>query len=1060
MQKARRKQVPLGFAFLSLGIALALLFGASEGVAQVTGKVIGNVTDRDTGQPLVGAQVVIEGTNLGNISNEDGYYFINNVPVGVQRVTSQYLGYQTTSQDERILAGQTSTIDFALASEVIQAEGIVATIEREPLVARDNTISKTRFTPEEVQGLPVGGIADLVDLSAGVYIGQGGFIIRGGRGSESATYVDGALITDFASQRNNTSVGRFAVEEVDVITGGFNAEFGHAQSGIVNIVTREGGRDFSGNLRFTTDGQFGTSGYTSTELEEIANTLTFDEQKCCGFNSLQASLGGSIVPEKLTFFASGEITGAADRDPRSGGFNPAEGVFNSNGSTETILPGNRGDGTRLQGKVTSFLTGSSKISATYLFSRDQDESFSHGLGGGLLQYLNGASRIKTHDVIVGFDQQIFQTAERSLNLQIRGNWHTTKLVSGPPVNPQLAQVAIDAGLGALCGDLCVNTEDTFEDDFLNYRFNDIEFFFEDAFFPGGVTQAQKDATGCFCPIVLPLVDTPSSRAIDPDPVFGIAQIWRSGGWCCGFTLRDEDRIGIRVDLDGQLNRVHRGKAGFEYNDVSIDQLSGGFTTPQNSASYFAEPKIMAAYVQDRLDYGDLVTDLGLRLDRWDPNATFPAQRVNGELVYAPGIVACEISIHPQCQPGQETLEADAKTEIAPRIGVAHPITDATQVRLSYGKFHQLPELRHFFASYTTDFEAAQNNPNILYGNPNLDYVETTAFEAGITHLISENLVLDVVGYNRDRRGAIRLDVFQPGSVVPDERRIFTNGDNGNVKGVDITLSKRYSNYFSTDLAWSLQWARGTTSSPTEWAGSGFGRLFDPLNPGILLPPPSELQPESFDRLHNINWQFTLRFPADFREGTTVGTLLENFGLYMVYNAHSGEPFTRRARTGQGEALEDIGTSRLPWVHSGDIRVTKGIDILGDLGFEVFATVENFLDVKNIINVNSGSGEPDVSGIERRLSASPTIPEIYRTDGSAAADYPVAVSALAPEFRARFAKQDDDGDGVISLAEAQENLYEALVASGSEASFIGIGVGDSPFNYGTPRLIRFGAEIRW
>jgi hypothetical protein len=192
----------------------------------------------------------------------------------------------------------------------------------------------------------------------------------------------------------------------------------------------------------------------------------------------------------------------------------------------------------------------------------------------------------------------------------------------------------------------------------------------------------------------------------------------------------------------------------------------------------------------------------------------------------------------------------------------------------------------------------------------------------------------------------------------------------------------------------------------------------------------------------------------------LGTVLENFGLYMVYNAHSGEPFTRRATTGQGDALEDIGTSRLPWVHSGDIRVTKGIDILGDLGFEVFATVENFLDVNNIIAVNSGSGETDVSGIERRLSASPTIPEQYRTDGSAAADFPVAVSSLAPEFRSRFARQDDNGDGVISLAEAQENFFEALVASGSEASFIGIGEGDSPFHYGAPRLFRFGAEIRW
>jgi hypothetical protein len=409
----------------------------------------------------------------------------------------------------------------------------------------------------------------------------------------------------------------------------------------------------------------------------------------------------------------------------------------------------------------------------------------------------------------------------------------------------------------------------------------------------------------------------------------------------------------------------------------------------------------------------------------------------------------------------EVAEADPKTEVSPRLGVAHPITDATQVRLSYGKFHQLPELRHFFSSMATDFNAAQNNPNILYGNPNLDYVETTAFEAGITHLITQDLVLDVVGYNRDRRGAIRLDVFQPGEFIPEERRIYTNGDNGNVKGFDITLSKRYSNYFSTDAAVSLQWARGTTSSPTEWAtGSGFGRQFDPLFPGKLLTPPSELQPESFDRLLNLNYQFSLSFPGDYREGTTLGTVLQDFGLYVVYNAHSGEPWTRRNLTGQGEPLEDIGGSRLPWVHSGDLRATKGIDILGNLGFEVFATVENFLDTKNVVIVNEGTGDPVGSGIEFLASRNPNIPTQFRLDDSSADAFPVALTALSEDFRDRFARQDRDGNGTITLEEAQQNLFEALVASGDEADFRNIGNGDSVFHYGAPRLFRFGAEIRF
>ena len=125
MNRTQVRKTTVQLVCLVVGV---VVFLAASGAAfgQTTGKVIGTVTDQDTGQPLIGAQVVVEGTNLGNVTNQDGYYFINNVPVGIERVTAQYLGYQTTTQEERVLAGQTMTVDFALSSEVVQAEGIVA----------------------------------------------------------------------------------------------------------------------------------------------------------------------------------------------------------------------------------------------------------------------------------------------------------------------------------------------------------------------------------------------------------------------------------------------------------------------------------------------------------------------------------------------------------------------------------------------------------------------------------------------------------------------------------------------------------------------------------------------------------------------------------------------------------------------------------------------------------------------------------------------------------------------------------------------------------------------
>ncbi len=195
-------------------------------------------------------------------------------------------------------------------------------------------------------------------------------------------------------------------------------------------------------------------------------------------------------------------------------------------------------------------------------------------------------------------------------------------------------------------------------------------------------------------------------------------------------------------------------------------------------------------------------------------------------------------------------------------------------------------------------------------------------------------------------------------------------------------------------------------------------------------------------------------------GTAWGTVLNDFGAYVVYNAHSGEPFTRRSTEGQGEPLEDFNTSRLPWFHQGDLRVIKGIDIGDAFDFEVFAQVLNFLDIENIVAVSPTTGRPDRTGFEDNLSRSPTITSGFRTADSNQ-DYPFVIATdILPEFQSRFARQDLNGDGTITLAEGQETLRQALIASGQGASFSLGSAGDSPFNYGEPRQWRFGAEIRF
>jgi hypothetical protein len=176
-------------------------------------------------------------------------------------------------------------------------------------------------------------------------------------------------------------------------------------------------------------------------------------------------------------------------------------------------------------------------------------------------------------------------------------------------------------------------------------------------------------------------------------------------------------------------------------------------------------------------------------------------------------------------------------------------------------------------------------------------------------------------------------------------------------------------------------------------------------------------------------------------------VFNNFGAFLNYNAQSGTPFTRRSPEGQGFPIEDFGASRLPWFHSGDIRVSKGFDV-GGLDLGVFGLVQNFLNTQNVVAVNATTGLPDRDGLEFEDSRNPQIPGNFLVEG-AAAGFPLAVSDIVTEWQDEFSRQDLNGDGMITLEESQETFFRANVA-----------LSNSVFNYGEPRQIRFGAEIRF
>jgi len=263
-------------------LAPALLF------AGVTGKVAGTITDAQTGEPLPGANIQIVGSTIGAVSDMDGRYIILNVPPGTVSVKVTFIGYESQIvTNVRIMIDLTTTVSAKLVPSSVQMKEVVIIADK-PMIQKDVTSSGATMRREEIESLPVSEFTDVLALQAGVTDMGGTLHLRGGRSNEVGFMIDGMYVQDPLLGRMITQINNDAIQELNLLSGTYNAEYGNALSGIVNIVTRDGGDIQSGNIEFRSS-QFGIDRYN--RLEE---------------NRLNGSLGGPLVLKNLKYFISGE----------------------------------------------------------------------------------------------------------------------------------------------------------------------------------------------------------------------------------------------------------------------------------------------------------------------------------------------------------------------------------------------------------------------------------------------------------------------------------------------------------------------------------------------------------------------------------------------------------------------------------------------------------------------------------------------------------------------------------------------------------------------------------
>ncbi len=231
-------------------LAPAVLF------AGTTGKISGRVVDKQS-RPIVAATVLIVGGRLGAFTDAQGDYSILNVPPGTYEISIGRMGYKTRiTKNVLVSADNTTRLDAVLEESALATEEVIVTAERPP-VDVGLTSTRTTLTSREIEALPVQELQDVVNLQAGVVDGH----FRGGRVGEVQYQVDGVSVNNAFNNTSSLRVDRSLLQEVQVISGTFDAEYGQAMSGVVNAVLKEGtqkfdwsGEAFSGGFVFPGNG--------------------------------------------------------------------------------------------------------------------------------------------------------------------------------------------------------------------------------------------------------------------------------------------------------------------------------------------------------------------------------------------------------------------------------------------------------------------------------------------------------------------------------------------------------------------------------------------------------------------------------------------------------------------------------------------------------------------------------------------------------------------------------------------------------------------------------------
>ena len=878
-----------------------------------TGKIVARVTDKDTGEPLIAANVVVKGKALGAATDEDGYYIILNVPPGVYTLQAIYVGYATQEvKNVTVQVDLTTQVDFQMKSASFEGETVVVVAQR-PLIQKDATATAAVVSSQEIETAPIENFTQIAQTKAGVNVGpEGALHFRGGRSSEVAYIVDGIPVTDAISGGISMDISTNAIEELSLITGSFNAEYGQAMSGIVNIVTKEGGSKFSGNLSFQSGDVLpkpSDEKYFLPEINKFNILNTYETE---------ARISGPILKDKLTFNISGRVF-------NDGGYLYGQRIHMPTDIDDSVRTGdgkyvslNSQRRYNLQGKLKFHLTNTMNLYFTTIYENRKYQRYNH-------------TRSKVPD-------------------GIPWRYNIAKQFIGKLTHQFSSSAFYSLVVGYLDKDYKrYLTENMYSDKYVWNGYSTGQYFY-----PGGtdnyrVFRNQKQLTAKF--------DLTSQlfKNHEVKTGFEVKRLTLSNH---SYYLSVDRRAEPFDDLNGNgqydpgepFTDIDRNGVWNEARDDNGNGTPGdiieltGYTNDQ----WERNPTEFSMYLQDKIELQDMVVNVGIRMDYFDPDGRVLADPTdpdinkpikNENIWHDWGSDGIPNTNDPDGtennglkDPGEPEVtlaerqtywykKVDPTIQISPRIAFAFPISSTGKLFFSYGHFFQLPPYTYLYQDYDNKVK-----PGLIatsMGNPGLKPQKTISYEVGIEQQLAEDMVGYLKIYQRDMRNILGQDIV----ILPntDAYGIFVNRDYGRVRGVNFSLVKRFSSFFSATIDYTYQIAEGNESNPTQRV----------RNYRLKLENLKKIVPLSWDQTHTLRLNGSIGKPNDWL-------------VSMIGRIESGYPYTPQGANEIVKIAEENSARKIPIIKF-DLNAKKTFQVkMGDNAyrFSVYAKVYNLFDRLN------------------------------------------------------------------------------------------------------------------